>query len=91
MCSSVCCTVELILQAERSAGAGGRPEQCYYRLSLNQTSIRIHRQRERCSRRGERGVNPKHPRASANRRNAPEAKMVNQRLKDNSGQISEHQ
>lgn len=38
-----------------------------------------------------RGVNPKHPRAASNRRNAPKAKMVNQRLKDNLGQISEHQ
>lgn len=36
-------------------------------------------------------MNPKHPRAGANRRNAPKAKMVNQRLKDNLGQISEHQ
>lgn len=71
--------------------AGCRPEQCYYRLSLNQASIRIHRQRERCSGRGEREVNPKHPRAGANRRNAPKAKMVNQRLKDNLGQISERQ
>lgn len=77
----------LILQAERSAGAGWRPEQCYYRLSLNQASIRIHCQQERCSRKG---VNPKHPQAGANQRNAPKAKMVNQRLKDNSGQISEH-
>lgn len=32
---------------------------------------------------------PKH--SIANRRNAPKAKMVNQRLKDNLGQISEHQ
>lgn len=71
--------------------AGCRPEQCYYRLSLNQASIRIHHQRERCSGRGEREVKPKHPRAGANRRNAPKAKMVNQRLKDNLGQISERQ
>lgn len=41
--------------------------------------------------RGGRSVNPKHPQAGANRRNAPKAKMVNQRLKDNLGQISEHQ
>lgn len=56
------------------------------RLRLGSTS-----QRERCSGRGEWRVNPKHPQAAANRRNAPKAKMVNQRLKDNSGQISEHQ
>ena len=36
-------------------------------------------------------MNPKHPRAASNRRNALKAKMVNQRLKDNLGQISEHQ
>lgn len=57
--------------------AGCKPEQCYYRLSLNQASIRIRCLRERCSGRGERGVNPKHPQAGANRRNAPKAKIVN--------------
>lgn len=70
--------------------AGCRPEQCHYRLSLNQASIRIHCLQERCSGRGERGVHSKHPQAGTNRRNAPKAKMVNQRLKDNLGQISEH-
>lgn len=70
--------------------AGCRPGQCHYRLSLNHASIRIHPLQERCSGRGESAENPKHPRASTNRRNAPQAKMVNQRLKDNSEQISEH-
>lgn len=64
---------------------------------LNSATIDYHSIRFRVGstasqeRRGGRGVNPKHPWAGANRRNAPKAKMINQRLKDNLGQISEHQ
>lgn len=76
-----------MLQAQRSGGAGCRPEQCCYRLSLSQASIKLHHQLKRCSRKGEIGVNARQQQAGANRRNAPTAKMVNQRLKDNSGQI----
>lgn len=73
-------------------GAGSMPELYIYRLSLNQPSIRVGcRQERRGRKRGRKRENPKQPQAAANHGNAPEAKTVNKRLKDNAGQISEHQ